>query len=170
MKEKSTDLVTVAAGYHTVTPWIITRDSDALSEFLAHIFGAEELARILNDDGSIGHIELRIGDSVVMGFDMKPEWPHIPAFFRLFVDDADATHRRAREAGATWMTEVTPLFWGDRVGRVRDPFGNVWWITERVEEVTPDEMAQRAQEPAWIERMAHLQRSLVVQTDQPRNH
>lgn len=99
-----------------------------------------------------------------MGFDAKPEWPDTPAFLRLYVEDADATHRQALEAGASSMTDVTPLFWGDRIGRVRDPFGNVWWIQARAEEVDPAEMERRAGEQEWIERMAYVQQSLVIPT------
>ena len=68
-------------------------------------------------------------------------------------------HGRALEAGATSVTEVTHLFWGDRVGRVRDPYGNLWWIQARVEEVDA-EMERRAGEEEWIERMAYVQVSL----------
>jgi PhnB protein len=118
----------VPEGYHTVTPWIISRDTAGLIEFVVRAFGAEEIARIQDERGVIGHAEFRIGDSVIMGFDAKPEWPDTPAFLRLYVEDADAAHRRAIEAGATSVTEVTHLYWGDRVGRVRDPFGNVWWL------------------------------------------
>ena len=113
------------------------RDTAGLIAFVREAFGAEEIARVHNEDGTIGHAEFRIGDSVVMGFDAKEEWPGAPAFLRLYVEDADEVHRRALEAGAASVTEVTHLFWGDRVGRVRDPFGNLWWIQTRVEEVDP---------------------------------
>jgi PhnB protein len=151
----------IPGGYHTVTPWIISRDIAGVIEFAKRAFGAEELARVVDENGVIGHAEFRIGDSIVMGFDARPEWPDTPAFLRLYVEDADAVHRQALEAGATSVTEVTHLFWGDRVGRVRDPFGNLWWIQSRVEEVAPEEMQRRAGEQEWIERMAYVQGSLV---------
>jgi PhnB protein len=152
---------TVPEGYRTVTPWIISRNTAGVIEFAQRAFGAEEIARIQDENGVIGHAEFRIGDSIVMGFDAPPGWPDTPAFLRLYVADADAAHRQALDAGATSVTEVTHLFWGDRVGRVRDPFGNLWWIQSRVEEVDPAEMAQRAGEQAWIERMAYVQGSLT---------
>jgi uncharacterized glyoxalase superfamily protein PhnB len=155
----------VPEGYHTVTPWIISRDTAGLIEFVTRAFGAEEIARVQDEDGTIGHAEFRIGDSVVMAFDAKPEWPDTPGFLRLYVEDADAVHRQAQEAGATSVTEVTHLFWGDRVGRVRDPFGNLWWIQARVEEVDPAEMERRAGEQQWIERMEYVQGSLVCPAD-----
>jgi PhnB protein len=147
-------------GYTAVTPWIISRNTAGLLDFVRDAFGAEELARVVGEDGSIGHAEFRIGDAIVMGFDAKPDWPDTPAFLRLYVDDADDTFRRAVEAGATPITEVTHLFWGDRVGRVRDPFGNLWWIQARVEDVDEAEMGRRMGDPEWLERMAYVQSSL----------
>jgi uncharacterized glyoxalase superfamily protein PhnB len=158
---------TIPEGYHTVTPWIISRDTASLIEFVTRAFGAEEIARVVDENGVIGHAEFRIGDSIVMGFDARPEWPDTSAFLRLYVEDADAVHRQALDAGATSVTEVTDLFWGDRVGRVRDPFGNLWWIQSRVEEVSPAEMERRAGEPEWIERMAYVQRSLTIPSSPP---
>lgn len=148
-------------GYTSVTPWIISRDMAGLLDYVREAFGAEELARVVGDDGSIGHAEFRIGNAIVMGFDAKPHWPDTPAFLRLYVDDADATFRRAVAAGGTAVTEVTHLFWGDRVGRVRDPFGNLWWIQARVEEVDEAEMTRRMTDPEWVERMAYVQGSLA---------
>ncbi|MGP4010835.1 VOC family protein [Streptomyces sp. 4N124] len=112
-------------GYHTVTPWIISRDTAGLIDYLKEAFDAEEIARVVGDDGRIGHAEVRIGDSIVMPFDAPPHWPPTPAFLRLYVEDADAAHRRAVAVGGTSVTEVTHLFFGDRVGRVRDPLGNL---------------------------------------------
>jgi PhnB protein len=152
--------MTIPQGYGAVTPWIISPDTAALIDFMARAFGGEELARVPGEGGRIEHAEVRIGDSVVMMFDSKPGWPATPAFLRLFVDDADATHRRALEAGGSSVTEVTPLFFGDRVGRVRDPLGNIWWIQEHVEDVSPEEMIERAQRPAELEAMTYVQRSL----------
>jgi PhnB protein len=151
----------VPEGYHTVTPWIISRDTAGLIEFVERAFGAQEIARIQDERGVIGHAEFRIGDSVIMGFDTRPEWPDTPAFLRLYVEDADAAHRRAIEAGATSVTEVTHLYWGDRVGRVRDPLGNFWWLQTRVEKVDDAEMERRLGEKVWIDRMEYVQGSLA---------
>ena len=67
-------------GYHTVTPWIISRDTARLLDFVKDAFGSEEIARVHNEDGTIGHAEFRIGDSTVMAFDAKEEWPDTPSF------------------------------------------------------------------------------------------
>jgi PhnB protein len=146
----------VPAGYHAVTPWIISRDTARLLEFVAAAFGAEELARVVVD-GAIGHAEFRIGDSVVMAFDARPGWPDTPAFLRLYLPDADATFRRALAAGATAVTEMTAMHWGDRVGRVRDPLGNLWWLQTRVEDLDLAEIERRAALPEYVAAMAYVQ-------------
>ncbi|WP_229899368.1 hypothetical protein [Streptomyces capoamus] len=84
----------VPQGYSTVTPWIISRDTVQLIDYMKRAFGAEELACLAGKDGAIEHAEVRIGDSVVMMFDARPEWPPTPGFLRLYVEDADAVHRQ----------------------------------------------------------------------------
>ncbi|MDL4819372.1 VOC family protein [Actinomadura opuntiae] len=145
-------------GYGTVTPWIVTRDTAALIGFIEDAFGGEELSR-MEVDGRIGHAEARIGDSVVLMFD-SPFPVETPGLLRLFVDDADAVVERAVAAGAAVVTRPTELFWGDKVGRVRDPLGNIWWIQERLAELTPDEIGERAMDPKYAEAMAYVQASL----------
>jgi PhnB protein len=148
---------TIPEGYHTVTPWILSRDSAQLIAFLERAFAGQEIARVVGEDGAIGHAEVRIGDSVVMMFDAKPDWPDTPGFLRLYVDDANATFQQALRAGATAVTEVTHLFWGDLVGRVRDPQGNLYWIQQRIENVSEEEMARRMSDPHFIAAMEYVQ-------------
>jgi uncharacterized glyoxalase superfamily protein PhnB len=143
-----------------VTPWVVSRDTAGLLDFVKEAFGAEEIARISNENGTIGHAEFRIGDSIVMAFDAKEGWPDTPGFFRVYVEDGDAVYRRALEAGAVSVTEMTHLFFGDRVGRVRDPQGNVWWIQTRVEEVAAEEMEKRAGEKGYVDAIRYAQGSL----------
>ncbi|WP_290055495.1 VOC family protein [Amycolatopsis solani] len=150
----------VPAGYTTVTPWIIGRDTAALLDFLKQAFDAEELGRVMGEDGSIGHAEVRIRDAVVMAFDGPADWAETPAFLRLYVPDSEETQRRAIAAGATEVTRQTVLFFGDRVGRVRDPFGNLWWIQTRLEDLDETEMARRAQLPQYVEAMKYVQGAL----------
>lgn len=147
----------VPEGYRTVTPWIISHDTAQLIDYVKEAFGAEEIARIVGEDGSIGHAEVRIGDSVVMMFDAKPDWPPTPGFLRLYVEDADAVHRQAVAAGGTSVTEVTHLFFGDRVGRVHDPLGNLWWIQTRVEDVSQEDMGRRLSDPVFTKAMEYVQ-------------
>jgi len=165
MTTKQNAVRPVPEGYHTVTPWIISRDTTRLLDFVKQAFGAEEMGRVYNEDGSIGHAEFRIGDSVVMGFDAKEEWPDTPCFLRLYVEDCDAVYQQALSAGATSVTEMTTMFWGDRAGRVRDPLGNIWWIQTHIEDVDPEEMQKRAQEKKYIEAMRYAQNAQFFSPD-----
>ena len=140
--------------YGTVCPWVITHDTGAFMDFATAAFGAKEIARLVGEDGSIGHAELFIGESVVLAFDARPQWPPTPAFLRIYVDDADATYQRAVGAGAELVTPLGDMPWGDRAGRVRDPLGNLWWIMARMEEVDEAELTRRWGEPKYLEVMA----------------
>jgi uncharacterized glyoxalase superfamily protein PhnB len=151
-------------GYGTVTPWVVTSDTRRLLEFIKQAFDAEEIGRVEVEGGAIGHAEARIGDSIIMMFD-SPFPVATPGLLRLYVEDAEAVFRRAVAAGATVVTRLTELAWGDRVGRLRDPLGNLWWIQERVEEPTPDEAARRFQAPKFTEAMRYLQSSLATGLD-----
>ncbi|SDF96553.1 PhnB protein [Lentzea fradiae] len=146
----------VPTGYHTVTPWLITQGhTHELIGFITAVFDATELGRV-GDPPNIGHAEVRIGDSVVMLFDV-PAWPPTPAFLRLYVEDDAATLARAVHHGATTLTVPTEMFWGDRVSRFADPFGNLWWLHQRVAEPTGDELAARMRDPAFEEAMRYVQ-------------
>ncbi|WP_194827524.1 VOC family protein [Nocardia sp. XZ_19_231] len=148
----------VPAGYSTVTPWVISQDTARVIDYLKAAFGAEELGRVSDARGRIGHAEVRIGDAVVMLFDGDPSWPATPAFLRLYVQDARAVHRQAVAAGGVSISEVTHLAFGDLVGRIRDPFGNVWWIQTRIEDVSPEEMERRFTDPGFTAAMEYMQR------------
>lgn len=146
----------VPEGYHTVTPWLITQGRTVeLIEFIVAVFDATELGR-MGEAGNIGHAEVRIGDSVVMLFD-RPEWPATPGFLRLYVADDAEVLRRAVERGAEVVTRPTELFWGDRVSRFRDPFGNLWWVHQRVAELSEEEVNARLADPAFGEAMNYVQ-------------
>lgn len=155
-------LVRVPPRYARVNPWVISPDSDAEVDFLVSVFGAVETpgSRILDADGDIGHVEVELGDTVIMLFDSKPEWPSTPAHLRVYVDDVAATVGRAVEAGARVVTRPTPLAFGERVARVRDPQGHLWWLHEWVEDVAPDEIGSLFADPAAQEAMTYVQRTL----------
>lgn len=149
------------AGYHAVTPWIISGDTPRLIEFTQEAFGAAELGRVPDPAGGIAHAEVRIGDSVVMMFDARDGWPDTPAFLRLYVPDCDAAYRRALGAGATSVTAPTSLYFGDRVGRVRDPLGNIWWLQTHVADVDPADLADGPRDQAGHEALRYVQESLT---------
>ncbi|MCH7231937.1 VOC family protein [Glycomyces sp. L485] len=147
-------------GYTTVTPWIIVRGAADFLDFVKTVLGGVETGRVSNEDGTIGHAEMRIGDAVVMVFDSSEGWPNTPAYLRLYVEDGQATYDRMLEAGCEPVTEPTLLAWGDKVGRVADRWGNVWWLQEQVEQVDEEEAIRRWTEPSYREAMAYVQDSL----------
>ncbi len=147
-------------GYSTVTPWVISSDTARLIDFVQAAFGAHELGRVPGPDGRVGHAEVRIGDAVVMMFDRAEGWPETPGFLRLYVEDADLVYERALAAGATSVTPVTGLFFGDRVGRVRDPLGNIWWIQAHVEDVDPADLARRPADAAAMAALRDVETTL----------
>jgi PhnB protein len=152
----SGDVRAVPEGYATVTPWVISRDTGRLIAFMTRAFDAKEIARVVDEHGVIGHAEVRIGDSVVMGFDARPDWPDTPAFLRLYAADCDVVYQRALSSGAASVTRPTTLFFGDRVARVRDPLGNLWWIQTRLENLTMEEMERRAALPEYLAAMEYV--------------
>ncbi len=135
----------IPSGFHSVTPYLIVEGAERLIEFLQQAFGAEEIFRTNQPDGTIGHTELRIGDSIVELAQGNEKWPPRPCSLHLYVPDCDATYRRALAAGATSLMEPEDAFYGDRAAGVADPSGNHWFLATRQEELTRDEMTRRAQ-------------------------
>ena len=148
------------AGHTAVAPWVVTEDTGALLDFITVAFGGEELARVQVEDGSIGHAEIRVGDTVVLAFDRRPEWPAMPSLLRVWVPDADAAMVAAVDAGARTVTAASNSAFGQRGGRVRDPFGNIWWVVSQVENLTEEEMWSRFSQPAYAESMRIAQATL----------
>lgn len=132
-------------GYHTVTPYLTVQGAAELLEFLKKAFDAKETERITRPDGTIGHAEVRIGDSMVMLDDAMGESKAMPTAIYLYVNDADATYKRALEAGGTSVMEPAHQFWGDRHAAVKDPAGNSWSIATHIEDVPPDDLKKRAE-------------------------
>lgn len=148
------------AGYTAVAPWVMTEDTGALLDFITVAFGGEELARVQVEDGSIGHAEIRVGDTVVLAFDRRPEWPAMPSLLRVWVPDADTAMAAAVAAGARTVTPASDSAFGQRGGRVRDPFGNIWWVACQVETLTEEEMWSRFSQPEYAEAMRVAQATL----------
>ncbi|MFF2454098.1 VOC family protein [Isoptericola sp. NPDC058082] len=151
---------TAPDGYTTVAPWVVTDDTGAFLDFVTEVFDGEEIARVATEDGSIGHGETRVGDTVVLGFDRRPEWPAMPSLLRVFVPDADATFAKAVAAGAQVVTDLSDSAFGQRGGRVKDPFGNVWWVVSHVEDVPEELVWQRLQQPGFADQMRVAQETL----------
>lgn len=142
-------------GYHSITPHLTVRGADRAIEFYRKAFGAEELFRLTGPDGkSVMHAELKIGDSRFflgdelpgMGCSSPETLGGSPSGIYLYVRDVDEVFRKAVDAGATVNRPLENMFWGDRTGTVKDPFGHTWDLATRREEVPPDEMKRRGEE------------------------
>ncbi|MGW1894750.1 VOC family protein [Streptomyces sp. NPDC002004] len=160
------ELEMVPGGYSRIDPWVISQDSDAEIEFLSRAFGARERGpRILNEDGTVAHAEVEVAGAVVMMFDRQPGWPSLPSHLRIYVDDAQETVAKAIACGARLVTRPTELAFGEMAARIRDPQGHLWWIFQRLEEVSPEEMSRRFAEPSYQEAMAYVQQSLAEELE-----
>jgi PhnB protein len=140
---------------HTVTPRLVVRDGAAAIDFYAEAFGAQEIGeRFRLPDGQLVHAEVRIGDSVVMiteeagDSDVPARAPDalgaVSAIMATYWEDVDAVWERALAAGAEVLFPLADQFYGDRAGRLRDPFGQQWMLSKRIEHVSHEEMGRRA--------------------------
>ena len=135
----------------TVSAYFTVRNAAAALDFYTRAFGAEEIYRLTDPTGRVGHAEMRIGNSVLMLSDEHPDFgalapPTIggsPVKFHITVDDADAFMTQAVDAGATMLRPLENQFYGMRSGMVADPFGHSWFIAAPLEEVGPDEIQRR---------------------------
>lgn len=145
----------IPEGLHSVTPHLIFDDSAAAIEWYKKAIGAEEKSRALGPDGKVMHAELQIGNSRIMlndamgGGKSPSAFGGTPVGFWIYVEDCDALFNRAVAAGARVapgpMGKLTDQFWGDRSGTVFDPYGYQWTIATRKEDLSPQELDQRAQ-------------------------
>ena len=141
----------IPEGYHTLTPYLAVDNAADAIEFYERAFGAKERMRMPGPEGKIGHAEIQIGDSIVMLSDPFPQSTvrspsdvgGTTASLFMYVDDVDAVVEQAVSAGATVTMEVADQFWGDRFGSIADPYGHTWSIATHVEDLTPEEIAER---------------------------
>lgn len=142
----------IPEGFHSVTPYLIVSDCNKALEFYKAALGAEERYRMPMPNGKIGHAELQIGDSIVMLADELPEMDArsptslggTPVGLCIYCDDADKLFQRALRAGASEERPMKDQFYGDRSGTVRDPFGHKWTIATHKEDLTPQQIGERA--------------------------
>lgn len=134
-----------------LAPYLIVADASRAIDFYVHTFGAEELFRLAEPSGKVGHAELRIGDAKLLLADEYPDFGALgparvggtPVSIHLYVADVDATMALAEEAGATVLRAAKDEFFGDRAGLLLDPFGHRWHLATHIEEVSPQEMQRR---------------------------
>lgn len=136
----------VPEGFHTVTPYLMVPDTDRLIEFMGRAFGAQEVFRARGEAGGM-HVEVKVGDSMVMVGGRKDTEPQPAAIF-LYLDGVDDVYIRALEAGAASIEEPADQYEGDRRAGVADPFGNSWFIATRIEDVSREELQKRSEDPA----------------------
>ncbi|MBV8551058.1 MAG: VOC family protein [Acidobacteriaceae bacterium] len=142
----------IPTGYHTATPYLVVSDAARAIEFYKNAFGATELFRMAGPGGKIGHAEIKIGDSMIMLSDemMGNKSPQSlngsPVSIFLYVENVDNVFNQAVKAGAKSDMPPSDMFWGDRYGKLTDPFGHQWAVATHVEDVAPAEMEKRAKE------------------------
>jgi len=142
----------IPQGYHTVTPYLVIRDCAKAIEFYKQAFGAQEHVCMRTPEGKIMHAEIRIGDSTVMMGEEHPKMDYwspqkyggTSVGIMLYVENADAVFAQAVKAGATPLMPPADMFWGDRYGKLNDPFGHQWSIATHQWDLTPEEMEQAA--------------------------
>lgn len=144
----------IPQGFHSVTPYMTLNDAARAIDFYKRAFGAQEVMRMEAPNGKIGHAEIKIGDSVIMlGDEMPGSLSRSPQSLGantggifIYVDNADAVFNQAVAAGAQVEMALADMFWGDRYGRLKDPFGHSWSVATHIEDVAPAEMQKRMQE------------------------
>ena len=144
----------IPEGFHSVTPYLALQDAAPAIDFYKKAFGASEVMRMNGPDGKVSHAEIKIGDSIIM-LGSAPPNSEVRApqslngstvSIMLYVPDVDTTFDRAVSAGAKTVQAVENQFWGDRYGRLTDPFGHSWSLATHIEDVSPAEMGKRAQQ------------------------
>jgi PhnB protein len=132
-------------------PYLIVRDAAAAIEFYKRVFGSEEVMRLAEPSGRIGHAELKLGAAMIMLADEFPEYGILSplayggtgSMLHLHVDNVDEMTDRARQAGGKIVSEPKDQFYGERSSKFVDPFGHQWMLGQHIEAVSPEEMQAR---------------------------
>ncbi len=149
-QEKNPAVKPIPDGMHTVTPHLICARAAEAIDFYKKAFGAVELSRMPGPDGKIMHASFRIGDSVIMLNEENPNWGTFgpeslkgsPVTIHLYVEDVDRVFDQAVRAGAKATMPVADMFWGDRYGKLEDPFGHQWSLGTHIRDASPEEMQE----------------------------
>lgn len=142
-------------GFTSLTPMLAIRNAVDAIEWYKKVFHATETNRLTDPNGTITHAELRVGDSIFMLAEEHPDYNKSPetlsgtsVILNLYVPDVDNVEKIAIEAGAKSIFPVADQFYGDRAGRIQDPFGHMWIISKHIKDVTPEEMQRQMSESA----------------------
>ncbi|PSS58520.1 VOC family protein [Pseudomonas sp. BBP2017] len=143
----------IPEGQHNITPYLCIKDAGKAIDFYKAAFSAVEMFRLDSPDGRVGHAQLKIGDSSLMladpcdmegGLVSSQSLAGAAIGLHLYVDDVDARFAQALKAGASQVRAVEGQFYGDRSGTLKDPFGNLWFVSSHVEDVSVEEIRARA--------------------------
>jgi uncharacterized glyoxalase superfamily protein PhnB len=135
-------------GYPDASPYLIVEDAGRIIRFLAEAFDGEERRRYEDPAGGILHVEVQVGDSVIMLADAAEGWPPVRSYIHLYVPDADAAFRAGVQAGGRAVQEPARRPGDpDRRGGVEDPAGNVWWVATQERSDSPPEDREAHGEP-----------------------
>jgi len=143
----------IPEGQHSITPYLAINDAAKAIEFYKKAFGAVEMFRLDAPGGRVGHAELKIGDSSLMlgdpcdmegGLTASQKLSGAGVGLHLYVEDCDKVYAQALAAGGTQLHPLTDQFYGDRSGTLKDPFGNIWFVSTHIEDLSPDEIRARA--------------------------
>lgn len=122
----------VPKGYNTVTTYLTVRGALDVLAFVKKAFGAEITEKHMNDDGTVMHAEIKIGDTRIMLGEAAHRWNAMPSMFYVYVPNCDAAYKKALNAGARSVREPADQHYGDRSGGVKDSAGNQWWIASPI--------------------------------------
>lgn len=143
-------MAAISHDYPAASPMLAIRDAAAAMEFYGRAFGAREVLRLADPTGKVVHGEMLIGEALIMIAEEHPDYNRSPqtlggtsVIVSVYVEDVDAMFAQATAAGAKVIFPVTNQFYGDRTGRVEDPFGHMWIFATRVEDVSREEMRRR---------------------------
>ena len=134
----------IPQGFHAITPYLVVDGAARLLDFVQKAFAAEIVVRMDGPDGKVHHAQVKIGDAMLELADAGAHWSAMPAGVHVYVEDIDATYRRALDAGAVSILAPADQFYGERSASVKDSLGNVWHIATHTEDVSPEEMHRRA--------------------------
>jgi PhnB protein len=151
----------IPKGYHSITPYLVVKDAKKAIDYYKRAFGAQEIMQMDGPEGKIAHAEIKIGDSMLMLSDEMPGSGNrspaslggSPVGIMLYVENVDNVFKQAVTAGAKADQQPTDMFWGDRYGKLTDPFGHTWSLATHVEDVAPEEMKKRMKDA--ISKMQH---------------